>query len=108
MVRSTSPAKDERELELELDIAEFLAEKPRPRPRRVRRNLPHYDKRKGMWRGGDTRTLYAFTGHRTGQTVVYPGGPAINMGPEVTVRVASREEAERLWQNPLHVGWTVA
>jgi hypothetical protein len=32
----------------------------------------------------------------------------MNWGPEATVRVATRGEAEELWQRPLHPGWTVA
>lgn len=90
--------------QLDREIAEYLADKPR----RGRASLPRYDERKGMWRGGDGRTLYAFTGLRTGSTLVRPGGRTVNIGPEVTVRIATREEAERLWQSPLHSGWTVA
>ena len=52
------------------------------------------------------------TGHgqrvaRTGEVFVRPGGGVINVGPEVTVRMATRDEAEREWQNPLHAGWKV-
>ncbi len=89
--------------ELELEIAEFLAEKPR----RVRRSLPRYDERKG-WRGGDHRTLYAFVDDRTGNILVRPGGLLPNIGPAATVRIATRDEAERLWQSPLSSGWKVA
>lgn len=69
--------------------------------------LPHWNDKRG-WIGGDSRTLYAFTGRVTGQVVVYPGGYRVPMGPDVAVRIATREEAERLWQSPLHVGWKVA
>lgn len=75
--------------------------------RRPRNTLPRYDKRKGMWRGGDSRTIYAFTSPETGRTWVMPGQYTMNWGPNVTVRVATRAEAEELWQNPLHPGWTV-
>ncbi len=106
--------------QLEDEIAEYLARKPaqsgktrrasraQGATRALRTPLPRYDERKGAWRGGDGRTLYAFIGHLTGHMVVRPGGQVTNMGPEVTVRVATRDEAERLWQNPLHVGWRVA
>jgi len=89
--------------ELAQEIAEFLAQAPPSR----RQKMPRYDARKGVWRGGDSRTLYAFIGHRTGQVFVRPGGDVINVGPEVTVRMATRDEAEREWQNPLHAGWKV-
>jgi hypothetical protein len=90
--------------ELERDIAAYLARKP---DKRARARLPYYDERKG-WRGGDTRTLYAYVGQQTGQVVVRPGGGAGNIGPAATVRIATRDEAERLWQSPLHSGWRVA
>jgi len=89
---------------LRREIAEYLADKPR----RTRARLPRYDEHKGVWRGGDARTLYAFTSLLTGHTFVLPGGRTHNIGAEVTVRIATRDEAERLWQNPLHSGWTVA
>lgn len=76
-------------------------------------SLPKYDARRGMWIGGDTRTLYTFTGKVTGGVGVYPGGGPrgkllMNWGPEATVRLATRAEAEEHWQNPLHAGWKVA
>ena len=107
MVRSTSIAEAEHELALELDIAEFLAEKPQPRARAARRNLPRYDERRG-WCGGDGRTLYAIEDERTGSVTVRPAGLMSNIGPAATVRVATRAEAERLWQSPLPTGWKVA
>jgi hypothetical protein len=70
--------------------------------------LPRYNARRGMWSGGDSRTLYAFTSVVTGRTWVVPGGYQMNWGPEVTVRVATRAEAEEMWQPSLHPGWTVA
>src|SRR4051812_16427606 len=74
---------------LDREIVEYLADKPR----RTRARLPRYDKHKGMWRGGDGRTLYAFTSLVTGDTFVLPGGRTHNIGPEVTVRIATRDEA---------------
>ena len=71
-------------------------------------SLPRYDERKGLWRGGDSRTLYAFTSVRTRRTWVVPGGTEMYWGPEATVRVATRAEAEELWQRPLHPGWQFA
>jgi hypothetical protein len=72
--------------------------------------LPRYDDRRGRWIGGDSRTLYTFTGRHTKGVGVYPGGGAskhllMNWGPEADVRVATREEAEAHWQKPLHAGW---
>jgi hypothetical protein len=77
--------------------------------------LPRYDARRG-WIGGDTRTLYAFTDRRTGKVyAVRPGGGSGRHatvadvgGSEADVRIATRAEAERLWQSPLHAGWKVA
>lgn len=68
--------------------------------------LPRYTERRG-WVGGDRRTLYAFTGTLTGETIVRPGDGASGIGPTCTVRVATRAEALEHWQDPLHVGWTV-
>lgn len=61
--------------------------------------------------GGDNRTLYAFTDKRTGSVGVFPGGGRgkkllMHWGPEAKVRVATRAEAEKHWQKPLHRGWT--
>lgn len=81
---------------------------PRNAAARRRGSLPRYNARRGLWSGGDSRTLYAFTSLATGRTWVVPGGYAMNWGPEATVRVATRDEAEELWQRPLHPGWTVA
>jgi hypothetical protein len=85
--------------QLDRDIASSLSRKAR---------LPRWNEKRGEWVGGDSRTLYAFTGRVTGQTAVYPGRSRFPFGPEVDVRVATRDEAERLWQSPLHSGWKVA
>jgi hypothetical protein len=29
-------------------------------------------------------------------------------GPQATLRIATRDEAEEHWQRPLHAGWKVA
>jgi hypothetical protein len=82
---------------------------PAPRnagPRRV--PMPRYNARRDQWGGGDTRTLYTFTSLVTGLSWVVPGGYTMNWGPLVTVRVATRDEAEEMWQRPLHAGWKVA
>lgn len=69
--------------------------------------LPRWTDKHG-WRGGDSRTLYAFTDQRTGETLVRPVYAYHGTGPPVvTVRPATRNEAERLWQSPLHSGWKV-
>lgn len=73
-----------------------------------RGSLPRYDKRRDQWGGGDGRTLYTFTSDVTGLSWVVPGGYTMNWGPAVTVRVATRDEAEAMWQAPLHPGWKVA
>jgi hypothetical protein len=79
----------------------------------ARTSLPKYNEQRG-WVGGDTRTLYTFTGKVTGGVGVYPGGgprgkvfSGGGWGPEATVRQATRAEAEEHWQKPLHVGWKV-
>lgn len=104
---------------IEHEIAVFLAAAASPGTPEVgdagmqaaggpRVKLPRYNEREGLWQGGDSRTLYAFTEKRVGRTFVLPGGVVHYMGPEVTVRIATRDEAERLWQRPLHRGWNVA
>jgi hypothetical protein len=60
------------------------------------------------WTPGDGDTLYAITDTRTGRTFVRPGHEFRGIGPEATIRVATRAEAEMHWQNPLHKGWKVA
>ena len=76
----------------------------------AKEKLPHYSEKKGAWTGGATRTLYSFRDKRTGNVQVRPGQGAkglFYMGPDVDVDVATRELAEKHWQNPLHAGWTV-
>jgi hypothetical protein len=70
--------------------------------------LPRYDARRGLWKGGDSRTLYTFANPDTGRMWVVPGGHEMLSGPQATVRVSTRDEAEELWQRPLHSGWQVA
>lgn len=76
---------------------------PRPRVK-----LPRFDARKGRWMGGDSSTLYAFTDPATGRVWVVPGGYPMLYGPQATLRIATRDEAEEHWQRPLHAGWKVA
>jgi hypothetical protein len=79
-----------------------------PRNAARRGSLPRFDERRTQWVGGDGRTLYTFTSNLTGQSWVIPGGYRMNWGPDATVRVATRAEAEEMWQRPLHSGWRVA
>lgn len=60
------------------------------------------------WTGGDSRTLYAITDNTTGLVLVRPGHGLAGIGPEVVITVATKEQAEEHWQNPLHSGWKVA
>lgn len=69
--------------------------------------LPKYSDRRG-WRGGDSHTLYTFEDKRTGQLSVRPGGGVRDIGGEVHVRVATRAEAKKHWQEDLHPGWKIA
>ena len=66
-----------------------------------------YTKRKG-WQGGMGTALYAITDKRTGAVTVRPGNWMNGIGPEVTIRVATRAEADKHWQSPLHTGWIIA
>ena len=83
--------------------------------RRNSSKLPRWSDKSG-WVGGDSRTLYAFTDKLIGKVTVRPGNKSQmrGIGPNATVRVATREEAQRLWgggndgQGPLHPGWKVA
>lgn len=78
--------------------------------------LPRFRPKQGAWTGGDSHTLYTFTfTNPTGtHTMVRPGGgtKASSMmkgiGPDATVRVATKDEAEKHWQSPLHSGWKIA
>ena len=85
--------------QLDRDIASSLSRKVR---------LPRWNEKRCEWVGGDRRTLYIFTGRVTGLSAVYPGGSRFPFGPDVDIRLATRDEAERLWQSPLHSGWKVA
>jgi hypothetical protein len=55
------------------------------------------------------RALYLVTDTRIGKSFVVPGGVAAKhaIREAVVVRMATRQEAEQGWQNPLHAGWTV-
>ncbi len=79
--------------------------------------LPRWSDKRG-WHGGDHRTLYWFSWARPYYAgapdgggmaeQVYPGGHSgIAADRHASVRVATRDEATRLWQDPLHVGWNV-
>lgn len=72
----------------------------------TRAALPRYSEARG-WRGGAKNTLYAITDRRTGRVIVRPRENMRGVGPEVTVRLATRAEAETHWQRPLHSGWKV-
>lgn len=74
--------------------------------------LPRWSGTKG-WYGGRSNVLYAFRDKMTGKVVVRPGGGGKRRllgapGPNATVRVATRAEAEKHWQKPLHGGWNYA
>jgi len=69
-------------------------------------DIPTYSERHG-WRGGDKDTLYAITDKRTGNVMVRPVRDMHAVGPDVDVRVATRDEAEQHWQRPLNSGWKV-
>jgi hypothetical protein len=72
----------------------------------VRATLPRYSETQG-WHGGAKNVLYAVTDRRTRRVIVRPREDMRGVGPAVTVRVATRGEAERHWQRPLHSGWKV-
>lgn len=83
-------------------------------PRRHGRSipLPKWSGKHG-WKGGDTHRLFTFTDKLTGGKSVHPGNrglrhSAIPIGPNASVRPATRAEAVALWQSPLHTGWKVA
>lgn len=69
--------------------------------------MPQYSEAKG-WTGGDPKRLYHITDTRTGQWHVKPVEDMRGVGPDVGMRHATREEAEKQWQKPLHAGWKVA
>lgn len=72
----------------------------------MKTKLPKYSDKRG-WYGGDEYALYCFEDNRTGRIKVSPVYCAGGIGPEVSVRVATREEAEKYWQNPLNPSWKV-
>ena len=76
--------------------------------------LPRWTDKHG-WKGGDSHRLFTFTDKLTGHMTVHPGNSGLRppylripVGPNATVRSATRAEAEALWQSPLHAGWKVA
>lgn len=72
----------------------------------TRAALPRYSETRG-WHGGAKNTLYAIEDRRTGGVVVRPREQMRGIGPEVAIRLATRSEAERHWQRPLHSGWKI-
>ncbi len=68
--------------------------------------LPRYSEREG-WKGGEKNRLYAFKDKRTGKEFVRPVHMTSEFGPAMSVRPATRAEAEALYQSPLHSGWKV-
>lgn len=73
--------------------------------------LPKWNDKKG-WMGGDSRRLYAYIDRLTGKITVWPGSSGLShspakVGPNADVRPATRAEAVKHWQDPLHVGWKV-
>lgn len=84
---------------LDRDVAASLSKKE---------SLPRWSDRKG-WIGGNSKTLYTYIDNVTDRIAVAPGGHAhVQVGPNAEVRMATRAEAEMLWQSPLHGGWKVA
>lgn len=73
----------------------------------ARVKMPRYSEARG-WHGGDDRALYAFVGRATGAIIVAPIYCGRYVGPDCDVRLATRSEAEKHWQMPLHGGWKVA
>lgn len=60
--------------------------------------LPKFNAKRGLWIGGDSRTLYTFTDHRIGRTSTWAPGKISAAGPpDVSVRVATRAEGEAWW-----------
>jgi hypothetical protein len=68
---------------------------------------PRYNTHAGYWSGGDSRALYIYTSTVTGKSWVEPGAKRVLCGPQVTVRQATKHEAELYWQSPLNEGWKV-
>ena len=71
-------------------------------------SMPRWSDKRG-WTGGAPDALYCFTCKWTGNKTVRPGGSgSTGIGPECTVRQATRVEAEEHWQKPLSPGWKVS
>ncbi|MBK7823080.1 MAG: hypothetical protein IPJ61_19025 [Tessaracoccus sp.] len=75
--------------------------------------LPKYNARRGLWVGGDSRTLYTFTDQRTGHAFTKRPGEVHAAGPpDVSVRVATKAEGEAWWGDEAEFkpfsasGWT--
>lgn len=75
--------------------------------------LPKYNARRGLWVGGDSRTLYTFTDQRTGHVFTKRPGEVHAAGPpDVSVRVATKAEGEAWWGDEAEFkpfsasGWT--
>lgn len=73
-------------------------------------SLPKWSEKRG-WHGGDRHTLYLFSWPRSDGVIlsnVYPGDRIPEAADHRSVvRVATRAEAEEMYQDPLHGGWTV-
>ena len=78
--------------------------------------LPKYNARRGLWVGGDSRTLYTFTDPATGRHRTTHGTRMsdgthfkhyrIDAGPNADVRVATRAEADAAGYTQGGGGWT--
>lgn len=78
--------------------------------------LPKYNARRGLWVGGDSRTLYTFTDPVTGHKTVTQGTQTadgthfkhyrIAVGAGASVRVATRAEADAAGYTQGGGGWT--
>ncbi len=73
-------------------------------------SLPRWNEKRG-WHGGDRHTLYLFSWPRSDGVIlsnVYPGDRIPEAADHRSVvRLATRAEAEAMFQDPLHSGWTV-
>lgn len=72
---------------------------------------PRWVDSRSQWMGGDTRRLYAFTDTRTGRVHVHPGQQyhraLRGLGPALTVRPATKAEAEAAGWPVRPGGWKV-
>jgi len=69
--------------------------------------LPRYSEKRG-WHGGAKKVLFTLTDPNVPSWMaVRPAQNMRSMGPGVHIRVATRAEAEKHWQHPLHPGWKV-